>query len=240
MYKKKITLPQVEALLRYKNNLKHEKTFFAMAGGREPVSLWVKKVLEKNNFANRFAADKGAKYFLGNNIIPDIVLGDADSAGKEIFHQAASLGCEVLTYPKEKDDTDLQLLLKKLPIGDLVISGIWGGRFDHLYSNVFSLTKIFEDKLGIIIMADDKEIMFFIKDNETLELDFANNQAVEAISLLPLTKKTKVSIEGVHWPLKKESLNMYQPYAISNVIENDNIVICSCHEGMVGLYCNFK
>ncbi|MCQ2372533.1 MAG: thiamine diphosphokinase [Phascolarctobacterium sp.] len=240
MIKKVFSLPQAEVLLSCENEYRHEQTFLAMAGGRKPAASWVKTLLEKNSDVNRFAADKGAKYFLGNNIVPDVVLGDADSAGKKIFQQAASLGSEVLTYPTEKDDTDLQLLLQKLPVGDLIISGIWGGRFDHLYSNVFSLTKISEDKLGLIIMADDKELMFFLKAKEALKFDFVNNQAIEAISLLPLTQNTEVSIEGVHWPLEKQSLNMYQPYAISNVIENGNTVICSCHEGMIGLYCSFK
>lgn len=240
MIKKFFSLPQAEVMLSCENILRHERTFLAMAGGREPASFWVKTLLEKNNDTYRFAADKGAEYFLGNNCVPNVVVGDADSAGKKIFQQAASLGSEVLTYPTEKDDTDLQLLLEKLPVGDLIISGIWGGRFDHLYSNVFSLTKTSEDKLGIIIMADDKELMFILKAKETLKIDFIDNKSMEAISLLPLTKNTEVSIEGVHWPLEKQNLEMYQPYAISNVIENGNTVICSCHEGMVGLYCSFK
>lgn len=240
MFRKKFSLPQMEARLSYEFCDRHAKTFLAMAGGREPAFLWVKSLLEKNNGINSYAADKGAKYFLGNNFVPTVVLGDADSAGEKIFQQAASLGSEVLTYPSEKDDTDLQLLLKKLPAGDLIISGIWGGRFDHLYSNVFSLTKAAEDKLGLVVMADEKELLFILKAKEELKLEFLKDKQIEAISLLPLTKQTLISLNGVHWPLKKQTLNMYEPYAISNVLENGNSVVCYCYEGIIGLYCSFK
>ena len=240
MKSKQFSLPQVEAKLYFAEAARHGLTSIAMAGGREPAGKWLKALLELDPKHKLFAADKGLKYFLGNNYLPSLVLGDADSAGKELFQEAKAKGCEVITYPTEKDDTDLQLLLAKLPGGDVLISGVWGGRYDHLYSNVFSLASATQEKLGLVIMADEKELMFLLKAEETLELSFLKGYAVEAISLLPLTETTYVSIQGVHWPLEKEKLHMYKPYAISNVVDEGNRLSCSCHKGMVGLYCCFK
>jgi len=240
MCKKIFNLPQVKVTLTCNDYTRHRTTLLAMAGGREPDSIWLNNLVKFNSSDNLYAADKGAKYFLGNNLIPQLVLGDADSAGKEIFQQAKALGSEVFAYPTEKDDTDLQLLLKKLPVGDVVISGIWGGRFDHLYSNVFSLAKAALDKLGLVIMADSKELMFILKESEELKLSFLQPQALEAISLLALTENTTVSMFGVHWPLNNQALNMYRPYAISNVLEGEPEISCACHSGIVGLYCSFR
>lgn len=240
MKSKHFSLPQAEAKLYYAEAARHGLTSIAMAGGREPAGKWLQTLLELNPHTKLYAADKGLKYFLGNNFLPSLVIGDADSAGKELFQEAKARGCEVLTYPTEKDETDLQLLLAKLPVGDVLMSGIWGGRYDHLYSNVFSLASAAQEKLGLVIMADEKELMFLLKAEEELKISFLQEQAVEAISLLPLTEVTCVSIQGVHWPLIKEKLHMYKPYAISNVLNEGMQLDCTCHEGMVGLYCCFK
>ena len=240
MVKKTFVLPQVTANFSYQLEDKHENMTLTIAGGREPQDKWLQALVNTYPNTKVYCADKGAKYFLGNNLIPNVVLGDADSAGADIFAKAKSLGASVTTYPPEKDDTDLQLVLKVLPQGDLIISGIWGGRFDHLYSNVFSLSSMMEKQLGTVIMADEKELMFFLKCNETVELKFKDEKNLEAISLLPLSLETKVSLTGVHWPLESNSLSMYHPYAISNVLQKNKKLNCSCYEGIVGLYCCFK
>ena len=240
MFKKSFVLPQVEASFVYPLEKGHTSTTLAIAGGREPESKWLKLLVGAYNNSKVYCADKGAKYFLGNKLAPDVVLGDADSAGTEIFAKAKSLGASVTIYPSEKDDTDLQLVLEALPQGDLIISGIWGGRFDHLYSNVFSLAASTQKKLGTVIMADDKEIMFFLKAKEAVDLNFKYPANIEAISLLPLSEATKVSLQGAHWPLEKSVLSMYHPYAISNKLEANSKINCSCLDGMVGLYCYFN
>jgi thiamine pyrophosphokinase len=50
----------------------------------------------------------------------------------------------VKEFPVAKDHTDLQLLLAGIAAGPVVYlcSGVWGGRFDHLYSAVHSLAEV--------------------------------------------------------------------------------------------------
>lgn len=240
MFKKTYTLPFFQAIFSYSKKEGHQDTVLAMAGGRRPESQWLQNLVAQYAQAPRYAADKGAQYFLENNIVPNYVFGDADSAGKDIFNQAQSLGAQVFTYPSEKDDTDLQIVLKQLPTADIIISGVWGGRFDHLYSNIFSLTASMQEHLGTIIMADAKEIMLFLRAEETVNVVFKQAAKIEAISLLPLTGTTKVSLEGVHWPLQEQELSMYHPYAISNVLGQGQQIVCRCQSGYVGVYFSFS
>lgn len=219
-----------------------KKLCLALAGGREPAGSWLKALREAYPDAAIYCADKGLAYCLQNSIIPSYVFGDADSAGQELFAEAKALGVEVAQYPAEKDDTDLQLLLSKLPSSDLIISGVFGGRLDHLYSNIFSLLAMQEKQMRHIILADDKELLILLQPEDEVKLEFAASfkDLLEAISLLPLTEKAEVTLTGVHWPLKNAVLELKRPYAISNVLEKGAELTCSCAQGKIGLYCTFK
>lgn len=213
-----------------------------VAGGREPNENWLKALKQLYPSVKMYCADKGLVYCLSNDFVPDVVYGDADSAGQELFSKAKSLGVQVYAYPAEKDDTDLQLMLSKLPICNLVISGIFGGRLDHLYSNIFSLLAMQEKQLGHIILADDKEILILMQAGDKLHLVIAEEfqSKLEAVSLLPLNETAKVSLSGVHWPLEKALLELQRPYAISNVLEKGSELSCECFSGKLGLYFSFR
>ena len=214
----------------------------ALAGGREPAGSWLKALREAYPDAKIYCADKGLAYCLQNSIIPDNVFGDADSAGQELFVKAEALGVKVAKYPAEKDDTDLQLMLSKLPNCDLIISGVFGGRLDHLYSNIFSLLAMQDKQLRHIVLADDKEVLILLQPQDEVKLEFSElyKSSVEAISLLPLTEQAEVTLTDVHWPLENAVLELKRPYAISNVLEKEAELTCSCAQGKIGLYCTFK
>ncbi len=82
------------------------------------------------------ACDRGYDYTKRDGILPDLVVGDFDSAesvpGEEI---------PVERWKREKDDSDTMLAVKEaLGMGyrDFVIADALGGRLDHLYANVRS------------------------------------------------------------------------------------------------------
>lgn len=235
------SLPQCK--ITFSEQVNEEKQLcLALAGGREPAGSWLKVLREAYPDVIIYCADKGLAYCLQNSVIPDYVFGDADSAGQELFTEAKALGVEVAQYPAEKDDTDLQLMLSKLPNCDLIISGVFGGRLDHLYSNIFSLLAMQEQQLRHIILADDKESLILLQPQNEVKLEFVNlyKSSIEAISLLPLTEQAEVTLTGVHWSLKNAVLELKRPYAISNVLEKEAELTCSCVQGKIGLYCTFK
>ena len=133
----------------------------------------------------------------------------------------------------------LQLLLKSMPSGSLLATGIWGGRFDHLFSNVYTLLGVKQQRGGVVLLADEQELMLLLEADEDVELEL--HAEVEAVSLLPLSAETCVDFSGVHWPLKNAALKQLYPYAISNVPSGkDARLHCSCHAGAVGLYIRWQ
>lgn len=225
-----LTLPQGQFV--FKNSKTDSSDFvIASAGGRKPDLDWFKMVADGRKI---YCADKGLEICLDAGLVPELLCGDADSAGKEYLNKAKKENIKTALFNPDKDDTDLQLLLTMLPQDmPLLATGIWGGRFDHLYSNVFSLLEYKEkNAVPAVIMADESEVMVLLNAGESLE--FTPQQKFKALSLLQLTNSI-VSIEGVRWPLHESELLMNNPYAVSNEI-TAGIVKAECHDGCIGFY----
>ncbi|MGM9569841.1 MAG: thiamine diphosphokinase [Phascolarctobacterium sp.] len=211
-------------------------TNLLIAGGRAPRKEWLQNVAADKTV---YCADKGAIYALAAGISPTLVVGDCDSTSKAVYDKAQCLGAKLEIHQPAKDDTDLQLLLARMPEGDLLATGIWGGRFDHLFSNVYSLLAFKEQRHCQVILADEQEFMVLLTENESWEIELHAVENVQALSLLPLSGTSTVSIKGVRWPLDKAKLEQQNPYAISNEALEKSIS-CTCHEGKIGLYIHWQ
>lgn len=220
-------------------HVKHqENATLLLAGGRAPSPSWLRHVHAENDL-DVYCADRGTDYALGAGLAPRLVVGDCDSSSPLSYDQAEALGAQLEVHPPAKDDTDLQLLLQKLPPAPLLASGIWGGRFDHLFSNVYSLLDFKNASGAQVVLADEQELLVLLTAGESVELQLVACTMVQALSLLPLTASTKVSCSGVRWPLEEAELSQQHPYAISNEALGTKVV-CSCHEGVVGLYIHWQ
>lgn len=241
MYTKKINLPNATLKIMFHVKRETEKEhihcndFLIVAGGRKPDAAWLSNVSIRKKV---YCADKGAAYCLDTGIIPDEIYGDCDSAAIDIYKKAELLGSKIYYFSPAKDDTDLMLLLNNLPEGNIIATGIWGGRFDHLYSNIYSLLSLKNKRQCQVVMADEKELMLFMNDGESTEIKL--NKTPKAVSILPLSSLVNVDISGVRWPLHKAELQQLYPYAISNEVFNDNIFSCCCYSGSLGLYIHWQ
>lgn len=237
MAAKLFVLPELE--LRVMFHVKHHTvalspadTLLVVAGGRGPKLEWLHSVSGGKKI---YCADRGAEYCLAAGYVPTELFGDCDSSSQAVYQQACAAGTVVHSFNPAKDDTDLQLLLHNLPKGDILASGIWGGRFDHLYSNIYTLLRVKKQCGCQVILADDKEFMLLLTEGESVELKL--QAAAEAVSLLPLSENTTVDFTGVRWPLQQATLRQLYPYAISNeVLEGAEKICCTCHSGALGIY----
>ena len=84
--------------------------------------------------------DYGCVYLLEHQFPLDIGIGDFDSVSKEEWSWINSNAKEIIKAPRENDDTDtelaLQIVLEKHPDAEVYLYGCFGGRIDHLLSNL--------------------------------------------------------------------------------------------------------
>lgn len=232
-----LELPQLTAKFSY-DLPKNEVVL--VSGGNPPDKNWL---LEVSNNRTIYCADHGIDSCKQAGIIPFQLIGDGDSATKEAWSWAIEQNVKVTKVPAKKDVTDTQLALQiiddKYSSSTIIFTGAWGGRFDHAFSSIFSFKGMLKDNFRGCI-ADEREIMFFLQDEENITLNL--KQQPKAISLLPLTGICSgVSINGVYWPLEQVMLNNNLPYAVSNEVENlENTIWISQTQGFLGVYLYFE
>ena len=196
-------------------------------GGLQPDKKYFLEIAKDRKI---FAIDKGIDICRATNIFPEKLIGDFDSAEKNSVVWAEKNKIPVERHPVDKDFTDLQLALELLQEKIVLVTGAFGGRVDHLFSTIFTCAN---SNLKIFL-ADEQEIIFFLKGGESAEIKFF--QKPFAVSLLPMTEICDgVSIDNVHWQLDNAKLFQKIPSAISNRLEGEKIKI-NLRAGTLAIY----
>jgi thiamine pyrophosphokinase len=228
-----IKLPQG----RFSTNVETGSTVVLVAGGRPPSSSWLTAV---SRTFPVWAIDRGVDACRLASVAPEILIGDADSGSMESWRWAESFRIPVVRHPVDKDLTDLQLTLQELgtrrPGASALLTGGMGRRFDHAYSNLFSLREEASRGVQAIGLADESEALFFIEGGQFLRADFIENPI--AVSLLPLSASCdNVNSQGVHWPLRAARMTMDHPCGTSNRLAIDSRSLeISLGSGLLGIY----
>lgn len=207
-----------------------------VAGGRPPASTWLQKAACGREI---WCADRGIEACQQAGIRPLRLIGDGDSASRGAWDWGESLGIQVDRFSPQKDLTDTQLALQKIggahPNALILMTGVWGGRFDHAFSNIFSLAGACrQGSRGCA--ADENEVLLLLNGSDEVVVDTHSRPA--AISLLPLSPVCRgVSISGVHWPLDQVVLKSALPYAISNELSpTGHSFKAAVETGCLGVY----
>lgn len=180
---------------------------------------FLKSNIDQNSFV--IAADSGYTKLVSADIIPDLIIGDFDSAPKP------DINCNIITLPCQKDDTDTFYCVKKaveLGYNDIVIMFAVGNRFDHTYSNVLCLD--YCQKAGVkCIIVDEHNRISLINKKHSFNKDY------RYFSLFAFINDCKgVTIKGSCYDVDNIDIATYHQFAQSNQIK-DNECTISIKEG---------
>ncbi len=165
------------------------------------------------------ACDRGYEYAERLGIVPDIIVGDFDSAPEPVTD------IPIIELPTRKDDTDTmkaaRVALEK-GCRDISICCALGGRMDHSIANMQTGAFIVSEGGLARILGRDTEILVLCPgeysiprmDGWSLSL-FALSDAVEGLS-----------IEGCKFSGRGYSLSNRFPLGASNVWEEESAGIC--------------
>ena len=206
-----------------------------VTGGRTPTLAWL---LDCASTLNRlWCIDHGIDVCRQADLVPELLIGDLDSAQQESIDWAKLHGVEIERHPVDKDFTDTQLALLRAErlnkrVG-VVMTGAFGGRIDHLYANFLTCA----NSPVRVCLADDREIVLFIRNGDSITLSF--DRKPFTLSLLPMTEVCRgVSIDGVHWKLDRAELHQSFPNAVSNRVESREVQV-SIDEGILAMHLFF-
>jgi thiamine pyrophosphokinase len=159
------------------------------------------------------AADGGLRNAYAAGITPHTLVGDFDSISSSELDEAENTGVQILRYPPEKDETDLELAIRhafEKNASEIVVMGAQGGRLDQTLGNIALLADV---PAGVNIRLDDgHEEVHLIRNSIVI-----TGKPGDVVSLIPWgTEAMGVVTEGLRYPLKGETLHPQKTRGISN------------------------
>ena len=171
--------------------------------------------------ALRIGVDGGALALESVDCLPEWVVGDFDSLGEASLARLRGLGVRVKEYPREKNETDLELALELaagLAASGVAIFGATGTRLDHTMANFGLLLYAAELGLPATIHAPGQQVRL-LRGGQRMSLAGWPGRAV---SLIPLTPDVRgISTEGLLYPLKGETLRIGHARGVHNEITRE-------------------
>ena len=185
-----------------------------------PCEKFPKKLVE--GFV--IAADRGLDYALSAGILPDLAVGDFDSA-----ENAVPSGVEVAKFPPEKDDSDALIAAKialERGFDELRFLCALGGRLDHTFANLQMLYNLQKRGVSAELFGDREQAFFF--ENETREIPKFSGY----LSVFAWENSAVISESGVKYPTERLRFTNDFPLGLSNEIVGNSAKI-TAHGGAV-------
>lgn len=159
------------------------------------------------------AADGGYDHLTGMGLRADIAMGDFDSVKSyEIWDDST---CQKITYPPEKDDTDMMLAIKhglSKGFASFAIYGGLGGRLDHTIANIQALTFLASHGAEGILYHKDYVLTVIKNSSYTIPKDISGYVSVFSLS----DKSENVTIKGLKYEIEGATLSSHFPLGVSN------------------------
>ena len=197
------------------------------AGGDPPPA---ELIADLDRSALVIAADSGLDHALALGVRVDVVVGDLDSVTPDALARARDSGADVEPHPAEKDETDLELALRRavaLGVERVTVIGGGGGRHDHLLANALVLGHDDYADLELDALVGTARLTV-IRDRAALR-----GAAGSFLSLLPLGGPARgVRTEGLRYPLLDEDLAPGTTRGVSNELLAP-VAVVSLREGVL-------
>jgi thiamine pyrophosphokinase len=162
------------------------------------------------------AADAAAEWLCELGVIPDVAVGDFDSARAGAPERLRARGISVRTYPRDKDLTDLELAVdeaRAAGAGALTLTAAFSARLDHTLAALGLLARAAD----IAGMAREPGLTAWAMDGATrgsLELPIGVGETVSMMAMLG--PAGNVTLSGMEYPLSGADLAPCSGLGLSN------------------------
>ena len=163
--------------------------------------------------ARFIAADSGMKHARALGIVPELWVGDFDSAGSELLLNYSEVPRQV--HPSDKDVTDGEIAIAaalKLGAREFILIGGLGGQSDHATAHLGLALHLAQSGHKCFISNGNEEAYPLITG--TYDFDFGPQSR---LSIVPWSDITGLNLQGVKWPLRDKALTLGSSFTMSNV-----------------------
>lgn len=186
------------------------KKCLIIGNGKAPEKRTV-LFLMKKGYDTIICADGGLHHANKLKIIPHYIIGDFDSVDKNLLESFR--GKSKIIMIKRQDDTDIEKCLKiaiKQKCTEAILLSVTGDRLDHSFCNLGIALK-FNNEINVRIISETSLLSVYEK-----QVAFETKRG-EYISLYAFDKKTKITSQGLKYPLVETQLPFGVRESTSNV-----------------------
>ena len=195
------------------------KRIIIFANGDLPDLEKARALLHDDDFI--IAADGGTRHVLALGKIPNVIVGDLDSLPANF--QPSTFNGEIILYPKDKNETDLELAIQHaltLNPEEIIILAALGGRLDQTLGNIALISDIRPSTFDLRL-DDGIEEVFFCREHIQV-----NGASGDAVSLIPWQGEvTGILTTGLKWSLQNETLYPHKTRGISNEMTGNTATV---------------
>ncbi|MFN4141033.1 thiamine diphosphokinase [Aestuariivirga sp.] len=163
--------------------------------------------------ARVIAADSGMMHAATLGLMPELWVGDFDSAGSELTMQYRDVPRE--SFPAEKDATDGAIAVAEAirrGATEIVLLGGLGGQTDHTAGLLGQSIEIARKGLACLLSSGIEEAWPVIPGSMEVALPPETR-----LSIIPFSDLEGLDLAGVKWPLLKRSVPLGSTLTLSNV-----------------------
>lgn len=187
------------------------------ANGDLPDTDKARAILQEDDYI--LCADGGTRHASSLDLRPDLVIGDLDSADKGYLQQLETYAVPIEHYPRDKNETDLELAINKaieLNPSEIIIVAALGGRLDQTLANISLLSNAYLATCNVRL-DDGVEEIFFCRDQVAVK-----GRSGDIVSLIPWGVPVHgIQTEHLKWQLSNETLHPEKTRGISNEMTDD-------------------
>jgi len=208
------------------------KKCIILANGKPPRKNVI-TFFQKKGYNTLICADGGANSALKLGLTPDHIIGDLDSISRTALTKFKRRS-NIINY-KRQNDTDVEKCLKfavKNKFSEALLVGITGNRLDHTFCNLGIVLKFFS-QINISLIAENSYLKPYSSKQEIKTFKG------ETISLYGIDRKTKITSQGLKYPLKNISLPFGEKESTSN-IATSNLLRLTISNGVIFVIRDFN
>ena len=189
-----------------------------LANGQAPTKS-VFNYLFAKGYETLICADGGANSAARIGLTPDFVIGDLDSIDEDVLALFQNLSNTEVIQITRQNDTDVEKALKhaiKMKFKEALLLGATGDRLDHTFCNL-GISLKFDDKIKVKIL-HQKSLLAVYEDEVTLK-----TTPDEIVSLYAIGEDTRITTQGLKYPLKDAPLPFGKKESTSNVAVGEEV-----------------
>lgn len=170
------------------------------------------------------AADGAAEWCIQHGVVPHIAVGDFDSALPGAPRRLSHAGVEVMRYPAEKDESDLDLAVtvaREHGATALLLTACTGYRLDHTLAT-----------LGTLVAHSDLHPEIAEPDLSAWTVDSAFGGGLRidlpvgtTVSVMAIGNASGVTLTGMRYPLEDADLGPLSSLGLSNVMADTGATV---------------